>query len=90
MLLLIVNMEDIQELRERVVRRVYLITYSRADEELCESRQKFADMLLQAFSFNRGAVRPPHWVVCREAHEGGGFHLPVVYNHGISECTHGI
>ncbi len=67
-------MENIREVGNRVVRKVYLITYSRADENLCESREIFANKVLQAFRFDQGAVRPLHWAVCREAHEGGGFH----------------
>lgn len=67
-------MENLLELGARVVRQVYLITYSRANAQLCGTRERFADLVLQSFSFDRGAVRPLHWVVCREPHDGGGFH----------------
>ena len=67
-------MENLRELGVRVVRKVYLITYSRADPILCDSRQRFADLVVNAFHFNAGRVRALHWAVCREPHEGGGFH----------------
>lgn len=68
-------MENIEQLGNRVVRKVYLITYSRANEQLCASRDAFANMIIEAFRFDRGVVRPLHWAVCREPHEGGGFHF---------------
>ena len=67
-------MDNIRELGARVVRKVYLITYSRADEQLCDSRFRFATYVLDAFDFTRGQVRALHWAVCREPHEGGGVH----------------
>ena len=67
-------MENLQELGNRVVRKVYLITYSRADENVCASRDAFANLVIDAFAFDRGAVRLLHWAVCQEAHEGGGLH----------------
>ena len=70
----LLQMEILREIGNRVVRRVYLVTYSRADANLCDTRDRFAELVLQAFNFQRGGVRALHWVVCREAHEGGGFH----------------
>ena len=51
-------MENIEELDPRVVRQVYLITYSRANHDLCPTRQRFADLVLDAFNFQQGRVRP--------------------------------
>ena len=67
-------MENIRDLPPRCVRQTYLITYSRADRNLCNTRQMFGNLVLDAFEFNQGRVRPKHWAVCQEAHEGGGFH----------------
>ena len=67
-------MENLVELQPRVVRKVYLVTYARASEDLCATRDEFARMVIEAFDFNNGAPRLLHWVVCREPHEGGGFH----------------
>ena len=68
-------MENVQELGNRVVRKVYLITYSRADANICGTRDAFANLVIAAFRFDRGAIRLLHWAVCKEAHEGGGFHF---------------
>ena len=65
-------MENIPELGARVVRQVYLITYSQANIELVPTRQRFADLVLEAFNFGR--VQPLHWAVCQEPHIHGGFH----------------
>ena len=67
-------MENIRDLPPRCVRQTYLITYSRADRNLCNTRQMFGNLVLDAFEFNQGRVRPKHWAVCQEAHEGVGFH----------------
>ena len=68
-------MENLRDLGNRVVRKVYLITYSRADADLCGTREDFAEMVLAAFRFDRGAVRALHWAVWKEPHEGGGFYF---------------
>ena len=67
-------MDNLRELGGRVVRKVYLITYSRVDQQLCGSREEFGNIVLDAFAFNRGTVRALHWAVCKEPHEGGGYH----------------
>ena len=68
-------MENIQELDRRTVRKVYLITYSRANPELCPTREIFSEMVIQSFNFARGQVRLLHWAVSKEPHEGGGYHF---------------
>ena len=68
------KMEGIVELGRRVVRKVYLITYARARENLCADRAAFAAMVIEAFDFANGAPNLLHWAVCREPHEGGGHH----------------
>ena len=68
-------MENIQELDRRTARKVYLITYSRANPELCPTREIFSEMVIQSFNFARGQVRLLHWAVSKEPHEGGGYHF---------------
>ena len=67
-------MENLTNIGPRVVRQVYLITYPRADAQLCAGRREFAEMVVEAFDFDNGAPKLMHWVVSREPHEGGGHH----------------
>lgn len=46
-------MENVTELGARVVRKVYLITYSRADGNVCDNRQRFANYVIQFTIFQR-------------------------------------
>ena len=68
-------MENLRELGIRVVRKVYLVTYSQADENICNTRDAFSNLVIAAFSFNTGPVRLLHWAVCKEPHDAGGFHF---------------
>lgn len=68
-------MDNLTELGRRDVRKVYLITYSRADPALCGTRQDFANIVIEAFEFENGRSQLQHWVVCMEPHEGGGYHF---------------
>ena len=68
-------MEGIRELNRRDVRKVYLVTYARADPNICDDRQDFADKVITAFNFQQGQAYLLHWVVCKEPHEGGGYHF---------------
>lgn len=68
-------MENLAELGNRVTRKVYLITYSRADPALCTTREEFKTLVIDAFRFNEGRPRLLHWAVCKESHEGGGYHF---------------
>lgn len=68
-------MADFAELRARDVRKVYLVTYARADPNLCSTRDEFARKVITSFNFQQGLPRLLHWVVCKEPHEGGGFHF---------------
>lgn len=68
-------MENIRDLNARDVRKVYLVTYARADPNLCATREDFSTKVIAAFNFQQGLPRLLHWVVCKEPHEGGGFHF---------------
>lgn len=57
----------------REVRRVYLTTYSHADKRKVPSRQRFAEIVLEAFELGGASVlqRP----CCKEPHRAGGIHF---------------
>ena len=59
------------DLNSRQVRQTYLITYSRAREDV--SRQGFADKVVAAFE-TCGTALINHWACCQEFHEDGGLH----------------
>ena len=75
----VVDIDFSQELGERQIRRVYLITYSQADMKKMANCQAFADCILEAFSQSQGnqkdnATHPEHWSCCMEDHQDGGKH----------------
>jgi hypothetical protein len=59
-------------------RTFYLITYSQVDEDLCPSREAFADIVSSEFSAkDTEAGRDSnvvHWACAKEPHTEGGFH----------------
>ena len=57
----------------REVRRVYLITYSHADTRKVPSRQRFAEIVLEAFELRGASV--VQWACCKEPHRAGGIHF---------------
>ena len=62
----------------REVRRVYLITYSQADTTKVPSREKFSDIVLQAFQqreVHNAQCAVEHWSCCLEYHRDGGVHF---------------
>ena len=61
----------------REVRRVYLITYSHADTRKGPSRQRFAEIVLEAFELRGTSV--VQWACCKEPHSAWGihFHTPI-------------
>ena len=65
------------ELGVREVRRVYLITYSQADTTKVSSRQRFAEIVVEAFQLrqvsNESTVQ--QWACCLELHQTGGIHF---------------
>eukprot|EP00112_Aurelia_sp_Birch-Aquarium-sp1_P019281 Seg4738.2 transcript_id=Seg4738.2/GoldUCD/mRNA.D3Y31 product="hypothetical protein" protein_id=Seg4738.2/GoldUCD/D3Y31 len=62
-------------LGSRCVRKVYMITYSQADTEICPDRESFAHEVLEAFDFKPDdPIRPLHWAVCKENQNIKGFH----------------
>lgn len=60
------------ELDARQVRMVYLITYSQADDNVCDSREDFAEKVLGAF--RSVGIKVLYWACSRESHQDGGHH----------------
>ena len=67
------------QLHQRQVRSVYLITYSQADIEKY-TKQSFASMVVNAFE--EGSVKVLQWVCCQESHtlQGEHFHVAIKLN----------
>ena len=59
-------------LANRVVRQVYLITYSQVDVEKCPTRHSFVSLVVGVFSLCN--IEILHWVCCKEKHQEAGFH----------------
>jgi hypothetical protein len=61
------------ELTQRAVRQVYLVTYSQADTESFPTRKSFAEAVCEAFTSTTNATIL-HWVCSSENHQNGGTH----------------
>ena len=55
------------------VRRVYLITYSQADTTKVPSRQRFAEIVVEAFELRGASV--VQWACCKKPHRAEGIHF---------------
>lgn len=55
-------------MRTRSQRTIYLITYSRADLDTCNTRQSFANVIINTWETVTPA-KVVQWAVCREEHE---------------------
>lgn len=65
--------EPSTSLQSRSVRTVYLLTYSKANPDICSTRQSFSDKVLEAFRSTGAEV--VQWVCCQEEHkQNGGYH----------------
>ena len=66
---------DFEGLDSRALRKVYLVTYSKADREKCSDRESFSQLVLEAFDpKGDSTVKPLHWAVCQEPHKNNGVH----------------
>ena len=63
-------------LSRRQVRSVYLITYSRANAELVDSRNSFACLVLDSFANADDKItnKVLQWACCEEKHQDGAIH----------------
>jgi len=85
-------------LEARQVRMVYMLTYSQADFNICDSRQSFANKVSAAFQSVGAQVM--QWVCCKENHQDGGdhYHMAIkldkprrwIQVKGILENEHGM
>ena len=62
-----------ESLRSRQVRRVYLITYSQVNVDLCPTRESFATIIQNAFTACN--IQLIQWVCAKEDHAESGFHF---------------
>ena len=74
-----------ESLGEREVRRCYLITYSRANDEKFPTRESFAEAVNESFSEGKSKAKVVHWVCGKEAHSDTGFHyhMAIKFSGGI-------
>lgn len=64
-------------MNNRTIRRVYLVTYSRADLELFPDRADFGRAVAEAFDVGASKVKTYYYAVCRESHRDGTQHYHV-------------
>ena len=62
------------QLGKRSVRRVYLVTYSKADPSIFPDRSEFGDAVAEAFSQGTSVIKPLHYATCKENHADGIHH----------------
>ena len=66
------------EISTRLVRKVYLNTYSQANLERFPSREAFANTVLATFSATKSRMSDVlHWVCGQETHSSGSRHYPM-------------
>ena len=56
------------ELSKKLVRKTYLITYSRTNEFICPDRGTFSRLILKSFQKSKSSAKVLQWAVCREPH----------------------
>ena len=66
------------ELGSRVVRQIYILTYSQANLEFFPTRQSFAEAVLYAFGDSPANIL--QWVCAREEHSNGGLAKTHLYS----------
>ena len=69
-----VDSEDDFAEQQPTTRCVYLITYSKADVNVCDSREKFAEIVKEAFS-RQGTAKIIQYVESKELHKDGHPHF---------------
>ena len=65
---------QINELSKKLVRKTYLITYSRANESICPDRETFSQLVLKSFQQGKSSAKIIQWAVCMEPHNTKGIH----------------
>ena len=62
------------ELSKKLVRKTYLIIYSRANESICPDRETFSRPILESFQKSKSSAKVLQWAVCREPYKSKGIH----------------
>ena len=62
------------ELSKKLVRKTYLITYSRANESICPDRETFSRLILESFQKSKSSAKVLQWALYREPHKIKGIH----------------
>ena len=69
------DFEDIDSLNKRCIREaLYLVTYSQVDEGRCSDRERFVEIVLEAFDLRKENSVQPVQSVSKEPHSESGFH----------------
>ena len=69
------ELAEAPEVDHRLVRQVYLLTYSQADVSAFPTRRSFAEAVVASFSGT--PYRIVQWVCYREKHRNGGLHYHI-------------
>ena len=60
------------------IRKVFLVTYSQVDEVQCSNRERFVEMVLEAFDPRKKTfVQPVQCAVSKASHSESGFHYHI-------------
>ena len=68
------NVEFARPLGDRQNRRVYLITYSRANLKMIPDCEAFSKCIFEAFDEGKSDDKVVEWACCMEDHADGGKH----------------
>ena len=70
------------ELNKKLVRKTYLITYSRANEFICPDRETFSRLILKSFQKSKSSAKVLQWTVCRGPHKSKGirYHMCIRFD----------
>ena len=67
--------EKISKINSMAVRRVYLMTYSKADRSKFKGRSDFGEVVTEAFNLGPGKVKVYYYATCLEQHQDGSEHF---------------
>ena len=72
------DFEDTDSLNKHSIHKVYLVTYSQVEDEKGSDREKFVEMVLEAFAPRKeSSAQLFQWAVSKEPHSESGFHYHI-------------
>jgi hypothetical protein len=71
---LVLAAQNDKKMNNRTMRRVYLVTYSKADFGIFPERSDFGKAVAEAFNSGMSKVKTYHYAVCKEKHQDGSYH----------------